>query len=478
MNIRFLCDRDMKTTFLPADLARWSGGTWKGVAAEPVTGFSIDTRTLQPGDLFIAIRGEKADGHAHIAGAIAKGAAAVMIDREAVSIDARAPCLLVGNTRKALGDLARGYRKAFTCPMVAVTGSVGKTTVKELLADMLHPVGTTARSRGNWNNDLGLPLSLLSAPPDIQFGVFELGMNHPGELDPLCEILMPALSIVTCIGPVHIENFPNEEGIAIEKSSVYRGLKGGGIAILNADDRYAGLMRSHAGSSRVVTVSSKPGADYTYRRIDGPPGAFEIHEMSTGESRRFTAPLPGNYFVMDVALAAAAARQLNVPWQVIEHAVTHYQPLSMRWNRQHLFGVQVINDAYNANPVSLVAAAEAFLEEPVGGRRWLVLGGMLELGDAEEKIHRGAGARIAAMNGFSLVTVGQRGAWIAEGARAAGMPSSHIHSMPDHQSAARCLDKCLEKNDAVLFKASRGEAVEIVLDEWKAIRQSRPSAAD
>jgi len=365
------------------------------------------------------------------------------------------------------------------CPMAAVTGSVGKTTVKELLANMLQPVGATARSKGNWNNDLGLPLSLLAASPDTQFGVFEVGMNHPGELDPLCAILSPSLSIVTCIGPVHIENFANEEGIAVEKAAVYRALKGEGIAIINADDKFAALLRGHAGASNVMEVSCRPGADYVYSRVPGHAGLFSISERHSGETHEFEASLPGAYFVMDVALAAAAARALGVPWSVIRHAVYHYQPLAMRWNRQPIHDVHIINDAYNANPVSMVAAAEAFLEEPVQGRRWMVLGGMLELGRDEAEIHRSTGAKIARLGGeMSLVTVGARGVWIAEGARNAGFPAERIHVMEDHAAAATGLSRLAGRKDAVLFKASRGEAVEKVIELWKAQQDARVARAE
>jgi UDP-N-acetylmuramoyl-tripeptide--D-alanyl-D-alanine ligase len=298
-------------------------------------------------------------------------------------------------------------------------------------------------------------------------------MNHPGELDPLCEILTPDLSIVTCVGPVHIENFENEAGIALEKAAVYRGLNGRGIAVINADDAYAGFMRSAAQGNRIVEVSSEPGADFVYRRIDPAAGLFEITEKLSGEVVELKASLPGAYFVLDAALAAAAARVMGVPWPVICNAVQFYQPLSMRWNLHTWFGMHTVNDAYNANPVSIRAAVQAFMEEPAAGKRWLVLGGMLELGADEQKIHREAGAAIAHLRDVQLVTVGMRGAWLAEGAAAAGKPAQEIHIMPDHESAARLLDAHLVSGDALLLKASRGESVERVLEIWKQLRQAK-----
>lgn len=470
MNAHYLFDSAVMHHFDTADLARWTGGTWRGPAPQSIHGFSIDTRTLRAGDVFIAIKGDAADGHAYLTQAMARGAAAVMIEHEEAMHGLDFARLVVPNTREALLALARGYRRTLHGRVAAVTGSVGKTTVKELLADMLQPVGITARTRGNWNNDLGMPLSLLAAPPGAQFGVFELGMNHAGELDPLCEILAPDLSIVTCVGPVHIEYFENEAGIAHEKAAVYRGLKGQGIAVLNADDAYAGLLREAADGNRIIEVSFRGEADVICRR-SGRPGTFQIIERATGDVEEFSAPLPGDYFVLDATLAAAAARALGVSWPVIRHAIQHYQPLAMRWNRHSWFGVHTVNDAYNANPVSLRAALQAFMEEPCHERRWVVLAGMLELGSDEERIHREAGAFIAQQRDIRLVTVGPRGAWLAEGAAAAGMPAGMIHACPDHEAAARVLCGVLRVGDAVLFKASRGEAADRVLTRWKALRE-------
>jgi UDP-N-acetylmuramoyl-tripeptide--D-alanyl-D-alanine ligase len=463
---------DEQLTFDPQDVARWAGGRWRLAPREPITGCSIDTRAIKPGHLFIALRGEHVDGHAYVVEALNRGASAVMVER-AEAVPASLPCLIVPDVRVALMALAEGYRDTLSCRMVAVTGSVGKTTVKELLADMLHHVGITARTKGNWNNDIGMPLSLLATHPDTQFGVFEVGMNHPGELDPLCRVLRPDVSVVTCVGPVHIEHFENEGAIAEEKAAVYRGLKGKGIAILNADDPHAAALQRHTAGSRVVSVSSRPGADYVYRRVDPESGRFEILEPATRERVEMTAALPGEYFVLDAALSAAAARVLGVGWAVIRDAVQFYQPLSMRWNRHNWFGVHTINDAYNANPVSVRAAIQAFTEQPVRGTRWLVLAGMLELGEHEERRHREIGAFCARFPGLRLVAVGPRGAWIAAGAAAGGLPGSDIHAFPDGDAAAHFLAAALAPHDTVLFKASRGEAMENVLRQWIALKEAR-----
>jgi len=464
---------DVKPTFEPADLARWSEGEWRLPPTSSITGFSIDTRTIEEGNLFIAVHGEHSDGHQYIHDALVNGAAAVMVENRACLNGMDVSALIVPNTRTALIELARHYRKTLSCRMIAVTGSVGKTTVKELLADILQHVGVTARTQGNWNNDLGMPLSLLQARVESDFGVFEVGTNHPGELDPLCDVLLPDMSIVTSVGPVHIEHFENEEAIAHEKAAVFRALKGDGIAIVNADEAFADKLIEQADGSTVVTIGSHNGADYVYKRIDPSRGHFTLHEKESNDVVDFHAALPGEYFVVDAVLSAVAARKLGVGWNPIIDTIKNYRPLSMRWNRHAWFGIHTVNDAYNANPVSVRAAIQAFLEEPAEGRRWLVLAGMLELGSDEQQIHEKLGEYIARIPGLKLVAVGSRGEWIASGAIAAGVPEEVVSRCEDTDSAANLLDAELSRGDAVLFKASRSEAIEQVLQKWIKLKETR-----
>ena len=473
MHARVLLDMEVRPSFDPTDVARWTGGVWNLIPARPVGGVSIDTRTIGLGDIFVAIRGANSDGHRFIDQAMAKGAGAVMVEDAAALEGFSIPALVVPSTRRALMDFARGYRSTLSCRMIAVTGSVGKTTVKELIADMLHHVGITSRTLGNWNNDIGLPLSILAARPDTRFGVFEVGMNHPGELDPLCELLAPDVSVITCIGPVHIEHFENEEGIAREKAAVFRALSGTGTAIVNRDDPYASLLMEYAGTNRVIQVSHHDGADMVFRRVDPAHGRFDIIEKATGACIDCEAALPGAYFVQDAVLAAAVARALGIGWPVIRSAIHHYRPLSMRWNRDVCCGVHFINDAYNANPVSMQAALHALMEERVSGQRWLVLGGMLELGADEQAHHRGLGRVVAGLPGVKLVALGPRGSWIAEGALEAGMDTTRVFAASDATHAAEFLYEQLRPGDTVLLKGSRGEAVEAVLNQWTHLNNTR-----
>ncbi|HMP72411.1 MAG TPA: UDP-N-acetylmuramoyl-tripeptide--D-alanyl-D-alanine ligase [Kiritimatiellia bacterium] len=448
----------------PDVIARWSGGIWQGTPPPLIRGFSFDTRSIRPGDLFLALRGETRDGHDYISDALARGAVGTIVDRDDVA-GGGAPLLRVASVREALGRIATGHRQTLTLERIAVTGSFGKTTVKELLAAMLSTSAPTVKSQGNWNNDLGLPMTLLATTPAHRFGVYEVGMNHPGELDPLCAILAPRIGIVTGVGPVHLEAFDSIAGIAHEKAAVCRCLPPDGLAILPLDDPWFQTLSDHA-TAPVRTVSLQPGrGDYTLHR-DPATGWIDLHENAAGETCRAKPSLEGAYFALDAGLAAAAARACGIPWSGIVHAIETYHPLPLRWERHDLAGCRIVNDAYNANPVSMRAAIEALLETAAEGTLWLVLGGMLELGPEEELLHRELGDWIASKARVRLITLGARAAWIGHGAAAAGMKP---HPVTGPVEAARILHDHARPGDHVLLKGSRGEAVERVLHHWKTL---------
>ena len=223
--------------FSAKDLSKWCGGTWRPSEPSAINGVCTDTRSLKPASLYVALRGPRHDGHDFVPQALTLGAAAAVVtDAYAAAHPPSAPLLCVRDTLKALGDIARGYRDALKAKIVAVTGSVGKTTVKEMIADVLARKGATTRSRGNWNNDIGLPLSMLAMEPGEEFGVFELGMNHPGELAPLCDMLRPDWGVVTNVGPVHLEFFDSVEAIGKEKATVLQRLPADGTAVVSRDE--------------------------------------------------------------------------------------------------------------------------------------------------------------------------------------------------------------------------------------------------
>lgn len=454
-------------TWTPDELARWTGGAWQAPPAGDLHGVSSDTRRLSAGNFFVALRGDRFDGHDFVKQALDLGATAALVDRKSPALfETGLPLLVVEDTRKALTRMASGHRGSLNARLVGITGSVGKTSVKELLADALALDGPTFRSPGNWNNDLGLPLSLLRMLPDHQFGVLELGMNHPGEIAPLTRLLEPQVGVMTSIGPVHLEAFADETAIAREKSDLFKGLPPDGWAVVSQDSPHLELLR-RAAPCRLVTTSTSAdsGADYSVVRYG--PGIFEVREGDHGEHRFFEAALPGGYFIENALLAIAAARRLGVSWGALQHTVCTYRPPPMRWERSHIEGVEIINDAYNANPLSMREVVRAFADTPVQRERWLVLGTMRELGPSAPALHRELGRELAAGGWAGVVLCGEGGAWIAEGAREGGMDAARIHACADAQTAAAVLGAGAQAGDAVLLKASRGEHLEHILAAWK-----------
>lgn len=446
----------------PLDIARWCDGAWTVMPTAPLRGVAMDTRALQPGELFLALPGEKTDGHLHLGAAQAAGAAGALVRRG--TRHPGLPLLEVEDPKTALTRIAAGHRARSPAWFVAVTGSTGKTTVKEMLADVLATQAPTARTRGNWNNDIGLPLSLLTLEPRHAYGVFEVGMNHPGELDPLCALLQPHASVVTSVGPVHIEHFPDEEGIAREKAAVVRAVSADGLVVLPADDGWFDVLRSFA-KGRVLTTSLRKRADY--QALPGDGLSFQVLERASGERAEFIAPLPGDFMVHDALLAIAVGRSRGVSWDALAHAVASYQPVGYRWRRETLQGALVINDAYNANPMSMRAALQAFARTPVQGRRWLVLGSMREMGVHAERAHLALGREIAQGDWAGLLALGREGAWFATGARAAGWPDTRARVCGSAAEAAEFLRQEVRAGDGVLLKASRGERLEDVINAWR-----------
>ncbi len=447
-----------------ADLAAWTGGRWSG-RATPVAGVSTDTRNLLPGTLFVALRGPTFDGHRFLDDAFRRGAAAAMV--ATVPDPAPGPLLRVPDTGRALQDLAAGYAARNRALRIAVTGSVGKTTVKDMLADVLAAGGPVARNPGNWNNAVGLPLSLLAMAPSAAAGVFELGVNHPGEMAVLVRVLRPAWGVVTSIGPVHLEGFGSVEGVTREKGVLLEALPATGAAFLNRDDPFFPALAARA-ACPVVSVGAHPRADYRLEPGAAPDAPFTVIEQASGERGVLRLPLPGAHQAANALLAVAAGRRRGLGWDAIAAALAAFRGQPMRWERSTLAGVTVINDAYNANPVSMAAALRTFAALPAAGARWLVLAGMRELGASQDARHRDLGAALAGGPWAGLVTVGPLGALLAQAARAAGMPGARVLACPDHAAAARVLSERLRPGDAVLFKASRGERLEDVLALWKA----------
>jgi len=457
----------MPVVYDPVELASWADGVWQTTPDGAIRGVSNDTRTLAEGNMYIAIRGENFDGHRFVGKAFEQGASAALVERGFADVAKSAgPLLVVEDGLRALQKLASGYRRKQDACIIGVTGSVGKSTVKEMTAAMVGVRRRAAKTRANWNNDIGLPLSLLAMDADTDVGVFELGMNHPGEIEALCEILQPTHAIVTAIGPVHIEFFESVADIAAEKAMLPAALPATGKAVLWQDDPYYNVLRKAAGD-RGVTVSGEAPADYVYA-MTSTPGVMQIDDRDTGECVAIEHDLPpGEHHILNAALAAAGARVAGASWEEIASGLRAYRPMPMRWEEHDEKGIIFVNDAYNANPLSMRASIGAFNARFDARQRWLVLGGMLELGESTEREHLALG-RFASKGGISgLIAIGQPGGMIADGARSAGLDPDRVHCCASAEEAAAVLHERLSPSACVLLKGSRSVAVEKVLSCYR-----------
>ncbi|MDP6522689.1 MAG: UDP-N-acetylmuramoyl-tripeptide--D-alanyl-D-alanine ligase [Kiritimatiellia bacterium] len=457
----------MNSRYTGEELAVWTGGEWSPSVPNQVRGISHDTRTLQAGDVYLAVKGETHDGHDFLAEAFKQGAVgAVVASQSGLEGCEESPLLVVEDTSAALQDMASAYRLKVNPHIVAVTGSAGKSTVKEMTASMLSTAGPTARTRGNWNNDIGLPLSLLAMEADTRYGVFEVGMNHEGEIAQLCRILKPSWGIVTNIGPVHMEFFKSIEGIAEEKSSLLRSLPPDGLAVLNSDEGFFDLLCS-ACAAPVVTTSLHGNADYTCGEILRTSGQIVVSGSDTDAATTLMLPSMHEYNILNALLAIATARSLNIGWAEIQEALNTYESLPMRWQEEDIGAIHVVNDAYNANPLSMRSSLRAFTETKVDGGRWLLLADMRELGNIQDEQHFKLGEYVAEGDWKGLVTVGDLGSLIAEGARSAGMPANRVYVCTSNEHAAQLALGQMVAGDAVLLKGSRGMKLEGIVEFMK-----------
>ncbi len=454
--------------FSQEQLVAWTGGRWVGPPVA-VRGIGHDTRALEPGAAYLALRGERHDGHAFVDEAFARGARLAVVDGRGAPRRPRGPLLVVGDTLRALDGLARGHRAQCRGLVIAVTGSVGKTTVKDMIAQVLSAAGPVGASRGNWNNRIGVPLSLLRLEPEDRFGVFEAGMNHPGELAPLVDLLRPDWGVLTRVAPVHMEFFDSEEAVAREKAALLRGLDRAGTAVLGADEPWYDLLRGEAGC-RVVTVAMSGEASYLGEH---PAGTRVLRVRGpAGDVFDYAVPLPGDPARRNALRAVAVGREAGLAPEAIAEALARFRPPPMRWEETRAGGLLWVNDAYNASPVSMRAALDTFAETEVSGRRWIVLGGMHELGARADEEHRLLGRFAAAGPWAGLLAVGPLGERIAEGAAGAGWGADRCERCATPAEAAAALARRARPGDAVLLKGSRLERIETVLTEWKGLRDA------
>jgi UDP-N-acetylmuramoyl-tripeptide--D-alanyl-D-alanine ligase len=443
---------------LAATGGRLAAGRAAGETA--FTGVSIDSRTIPPGALFVAVRGPRFDGHDFLAQAASRGALAVLVERDATA-PAGLPLVRVADTTRALADLARHVRRAAALPVVAVTGSVGKTTTKDMTAHLLATRGPVLKTEGNLNNQYGLPLTLLRLAPEHTAAVLELGMSAPGEIRALASLAEPDVATITRIAPVHLEFFPSVDAIARAKAEILESLRPEGTAVLNGDDpRVRTIGEGFRG--RVVWFGRDrrfPVSAEDERVAEG--GTFVLRIGS--RSAEVALPLLGPHFVTSFLAAAAAAHVLGVPLEAMAEAATSLRPARHRGEVRRLEDrVVLLDDCYNSSPEALLAAVVALSLLP-GERRVAVLGDMLELGPGGPALHREAGRALGGRVDV-VVGVGPLSREILAGAREAGLPAASLHHFPASAEAVLALPGLVRPGDAVLVKASRGIHLEAVVD--------------
>ena len=370
--------------------ARVSGA----LPANGVTGVSIDTRTLQPGDLFVALKGDNADGHEHVRKAFEAGAAAALIDEaHADALAGAGPLYVAHDTLAALENLGRAARARSKARIVAVTGSVGKTTTKELLRVALESAGETHASAASYNNHWGVPLTLARMPASARYGVFEIGMNHAGEITPLVGMVQPHVAIITRIAPVHLEHFASVDAIADAKAEIFTGVQRGGVAILNRDDEQFERLReaaTSAGVRFVLSFGESEEADAILHSCALGVRVSRVKARVLGQELDYVIGAPGRHIAMNSLAVLMAARAAGLDIAAAAGALQNFRPAAGRGHRLELMTpdgpISVIDESYNANPVSMRAALD-LLGAARGGRRIAVLGDMLELGPDAAKLH-------------------------------------------------------------------------------------------
>jgi UDP-N-acetylmuramoyl-tripeptide--D-alanyl-D-alanine ligase len=424
------------------------------------TGVSIDSRTLEPGDLFVALQGPSFDGHDFAAAALQRGAAGALIHRRPASLPADAPVVEVVDTMKALEDLGRAARARTEAKVAAVTGSVGKTSTKEALRSVLSLFAPTFASAGNLNNQWGAPLSLARMPREARYGVFELGMNHAGEISPLSQMVRPEVAIITAVEPVHIEFFSSVAEIADAKAEIFDGLMPGGAAMLPFDNPHFDRLESKARrmGARILTFGTKEGAWARLIDCQIMPDGNEVTAEVGGKRLRYRMAAPGRHLALNSVAVLAAAFAFELDLDQALPGFMAVQALKGRGKREHLNiaggSIELIDEGYNASPASMRAALNLLgtLPTAFGGRRIAVLGDMRELGDAGPQLHRDLAPDLAAAKVDLAFLVGpqMRGLYdlLPDSMKGAHRATS--------DEMVRPLIAALQAGDTVLIKGSLG----------------------
>ncbi len=435
---------------------------------QPVSRVETDSRTIHPGSLFIPLSGERFDGHAYINAALEGGAAGCFTQRERESYLPGKFYIKVPNTSRALRDLAKHYRRKFNIPVVAITGSVGKTTTKDMVAAVLGEKYRVLKTEGNLNNDIGVPMTLLRLNHEHQIAVLELGMNHAGEIDYLSDLVEPDVALITNIGDSHIEFFGSREKILEAKSEIFHHAKPNCLAILNGDDPLLRTLTPLPFETLWCGVGE--GNDYRAAGIRSDGGSHMLCQAYTPQTQcALEIPALGEHMVYPSLMALAVGEHFGLTGEEMAQGVRHFAPTKMRMNILHRGeDITILNDTYNANPQSMRAAVEV-LSSTHAPRKVAVLGDMFELGPLAPALHAGIGEYLGKAGVDCLVAVGDLARHIYAAAEKAHVPECrYCHTK---EEAKAVLPQVIGPHTTVLVKASRGMAVEELVEYLKGITQ-------
>lgn len=460
-------------TWRVADLVDWAFGTLiQGDERQDVCGVSTDSRTVRAGNVFVALRGDRFDGHRFVNDAVRRGAACLLVsdtaclgDAATLASGAGPSVIRVVDTEKALQDLATAHRGTFQGSVVGVTGSNGKTTVKEMTASVLQTWFSTHKTSGNLNNHIGVPLAVLGLDPLKRVVVLELGMNHLGEISRLCEIARPDVGVITNIGTAHLGGLGSVDAIQQAKGELTASLDATGVAIVNADDpRALALGKQSAGSLMTFGLSEDADVRGWVQENLGLAGTRCCMVLG-GVVHNLWLRVPGTHQIMNALAAASVGMAFGMPQERIVWGLQRYRGvygrLAMRRGREDVW---LIDDTYNANPQSMQVAVRFLASVPGAGRRIAVLGDMLELGETGPALHREIGALVSETGIHTLIALGPTAEYIAHGARQAGMECRRIHHTRSQQDVLGLLNDIVQPDDVILLKGSRGMAMERLVE--------------
>lgn len=432
---------------------------------------STDSRTMEVGDIFLALKGRNYNGHDFAKATLKEGAYGLLIEKEywegmKDDILPHIVVIAVSDTLEALGDIAAFWRKRHPIQVVAITGSNGKTTTKELISSILAKKYRVLKTPGNFNNLVGLPLTLFQLNQSHEIGVLEMGMNRFGEIKRLTEIAQPDIGVITNIQMAHVAKLGNIEGIMAAKGELFEGMDERGIAIINSDDdRVSNLGTTFKGKK--ITFGLRAQSDISASKIEnlGVGGiAFTLYIL--GKNLRIDLRSPGIYNLYNALAAAAVAMALNMEMEVIKEGIEDFRPLSMRMEILEMpDGIKVINDSYNANPGSIAVALKTLIDLKNNGRGIVALGDMLELGDASNSAHYHIGRSIAQSKIDHLMVMGDYAEAVLKGAMEAGMNTHKLFKGRTHKEISLKLKETLKAGDWVLIKGSRNMHMETLIDE-------------